>query len=109
MGEINSFIQVVPLEYFVILCSVMFCLEVLGVLIRKNAIIILGCVELMLNSVNLLLAAFSSYKGDGNGQILVFFIMVVAAAEVAVGLAIIAMLYRNTKSVDISIFNKLRG
>ncbi|MNY08803.1 NADH:ubiquinone oxidoreductase subunit K [compost metagenome] len=55
---------------------------------------ILGCVELMLNSVNLLLAAFSAYNGDGNGQLLVFFIMVVAAAEVAVGLAIIAMMYQ---------------
>ena len=73
MGEVNSFIQAVPLEYFIILSSVLFCLGVLGVLIRKNAIIILGCVELMLNSVNLLLAAFSSYKGDGNGQILVFY------------------------------------
>lgn len=91
------------------LCTFLFSLGVLGVLVRRNAIIILGCVELMLNSVNLLLAAFSSYKGDGNGQILVFFIMVVAAAEVAVGLAIISMMYRNSKSVDISIFNKLRG
>lgn len=87
----------------------MFCLGVLGVLVRKNAIIILGCVELMLNSVNLLLAAFSAYKGDGHGQILVFFIMVVAAAEVAVGLAIITMMYRNTRNVDVSIFNKLKG
>ncbi|WP_417429584.1 NADH-quinone oxidoreductase subunit NuoK [Halpernia sp.] len=109
MGETNTFIQSVPLEYFIILCTFLFCLGVLGVLVRRNAIIILGCVELMLNSVNLLLASFSSYKGDGNGQILVFFIMVVAAAEVAVGLAIIAMMYRNSKSVDISIFNKLRG
>ncbi len=109
MGEVNSFIQNVPLNYFVILCTFLFCMGVLGVLLRKNAIIILGCVELMLNSVNLLLAAFASYSGDGHGQILVFFIMVVAAAEVAVGLAIISMLYRNTKSVDISIFNKLRG
>ena len=109
MGEVNTFIQSVPLNYFVILATVLFCLGVLGVLLRKNAIIILGCVELMLNSVNLLLAAFSSYMGDGNEQILVFFIMVVAAAEVAVGLAIIAMMYRNTKSVDVSIFNKLRG
>ncbi len=107
--EINTFTQNIPIEYFVILCSFLFCLGVLGVLIRKNAIVILGCVELMLNSVNLLLAAFSTYKGDGNGQILVFFIMVVAAAEVAVGLAIIAMMYRNTKSVDVSVFNKLRG
>lgn len=109
MGEVNSFIQTVPMEYFIILSSVLFCLGVLGVLIRKNAIVILGCVELMLNSVNLLLAAFSAYSNDGNGQIMVFFIMVVAAAEVAVGLAIIAMMYRNTRSVDVSIFNKLRG
>lgn len=107
--EANTFIQQVPLDYFIVLSTVLFSLGVLGVLLRKNAIIILGCVELMLNSVNLLLAAFSSYNGDGNGQILVFFIMVVAAAEVAVGLAIIAMMYRNTKSVDVSIFNKLRG
>lgn len=105
----NTFIQQVPLEYFIILSTILFCLGVLGVLVRKNAIVILGCVELMLNSVNLLLAAFSAYKGDGHGQLLVFFIMMVAAAEVAVGLAIIAMMYRNTRSVDVSIFNKLRG
>ena len=109
MGDVNTFMQSIPLEYFIILSSVLFSLGVLGVLLRKNAIVILGCVELMLNSVNLLLAAFSAYKGNGDGQLLVFFIMVVAAAEVAVGLAIIAMLYRNTRSVDVSIFNKLRG
>lgn len=109
MGEVNTFIQSIPLDYFIILSTVLFCLGVLGVLLRKNAIVMLGCVELMLNSVNLLLAAFSAYKGNGDGQLLVFFIMVVAAAEVAVGLAIIAMLYRNTRSVDVSIFNKLRG
>lgn len=109
MGDVNTFIQNVPLEYFIVLSTVLFCMGVLGVLLRKNAIVILGCVELMLNSVNLLLAAFSAYRGNGDGQILVFFIMVVAAAEVAVGLAIIAMMYRNTKSVDVSIFNKLRG
>ena len=80
--EVNSFIQNIPLNWYIILSSFLFCLGVLGVLTRKNAIIILGCVELMLNSVNLLLAAFSAYKGDGHGQILVFFIMVVAAAEV---------------------------
>ena len=107
--EVNSFIQNIPLDWYIILSSFLFCLGVLGVLIRKNAIIILGCVELMLNSVNLLLAAFSAYKGDGHGQILVFFIMVVAAAEVSVGLAIITMMYRNTKNVDVSIFNKLKG
>ena len=109
MDNVNTFVQSVPLENFIVLSSVLFCLGVLGVLLRKNAIVILGCVELMLNSVNLLLASFSTYKGNGDGQILVFFIMVVAAAEVAVGLAIIAMIYRNTKSVDVSIFNKLKG
>lgn len=78
-------------------------------LVRRNTIIILGSIELMLNAVNLLLVAFSAYRGNGDGQILVFFIMVVAAVEVAVGLAIITMMYRNNKSVDISIFNKLKG
>lgn len=107
--EVNSIIQSVPLNYFIILSCLLFALGVVGVLTRKNAIIILGCVELMLNSVNLLMAAFSAYRGDGSGQIFVFFIMVVAAAEVAVGLAIIAMMYRNTRSVDVSIFNRMRG
>ena len=87
----------------------MFCLGVLGVLLRRNAIIILGCIELMLNAVNLLLVSFSAYRGDAEGQILVFFIMVVAAAEVAIGLAIIMMMYRNKRSVDVEIFNKLKG
>lgn len=105
----NTFIQFIPLEYFIVLSILLFCIGVLGVLLKRNAILLLGCVELMLNSVNLLLAAFSAYSGDGNGQILVFFIMVVAAAEVAVGLAIISMMYRNMRSVDISIFNKLKG
>ena len=105
----NTFIQNIPLEYFVILSSIMFCLGVLGVLLRRNAIIILGCIELMLNAVNLLLVSFSAYRGDAEGQILVFFIMVVAAAEVAIGLAIIMMMYRNKRSVDVEIFNKLKG
>ena len=109
MGEVNTFIQSVPLEYFIILSSVLFCLGVMGVLLRKNAIVILGCVELMLNSVNLLLAAFSAYKGNGDGQLLVFFIMVVAAAEVAVGLAILMMLYRNLRTTDTDALNNLKG
>ncbi|MDY3351730.1 NADH-quinone oxidoreductase subunit NuoK [Riemerella anatipestifer] len=107
--EMNSFVQNIPLDYYVVLSTFLFCLGVLGVLLRKNAIVILGCVELMLNSINLLLVAFSTYYGDAHGQMLVFFIMVVAAAEVAVGLAIITMMYRNIKSVDISILNKLKG
>jgi NADH-quinone oxidoreductase subunit K len=108
MGEVNTFIQSIPLNISLFLSTIVL-FGCFGSIAPKNAIIILGCVELMLNSVNLLLAAFSAYKGNGDGQLLVFFIMVVAAAEVAVGLAIIAMLYRNTRSVDVSIFNKLRG
>mgnify|MGYP000736792173 CR=1 FL=1 len=66
-------------------------------------------IELMLNSVNLLLTAFSSYSGDPNGQVFVFFIIAVAAAEVAVGLAIIVVMYRNTSSIDIDLLDKLRN
>lgn len=76
---------------------------------RRNAIIIFMCVELMLNAVNLLLVAFSKLHNDPSAQIFVFFIMVVAAAEVAVGLAIIVMIYRNTRSVDIDILNRLKN
>jgi NADH-quinone oxidoreductase subunit K len=66
------------------------------------------CIELMLNAVNLVLVAFSSYYQDTTGQVFVFFIMAVAAAEVAVGLAILTMMYRNTKTTDINILNKLK-
>jgi NADH-quinone oxidoreductase subunit K len=65
-------------------------------------------IELMLNAVNLLLAAFSTFRSDGDGQVFVFFIMAVAAAEVAVGLAILMMVYRNTSSTDIQILNRLK-
>jgi len=80
----------------------------MGVLFRRNAIIIFMCVELMLNAVNLLMVAFSRYFGDTGAQVFVFFVMVVAAAEVAVGLAILMMIYRNTKSTDIDTLNKLK-
>ena len=80
----------------------------MGVLLRRNAIIIFMSVELMLNAVNLLLTAFSVYSGDASGQVFVFFIMALAAAEVAVGLAIIVMIYRNTNSVDINVLNRLK-
>jgi NADH-quinone oxidoreductase subunit K len=99
----------VPLVNFVLLATMLFVIGIVGVLIRKNAIIIFMSIELMLNAVNMLLIAFSAYKSDPNGQIFVFFIMAVAAAEVAVGLAIIVMIFRNIKTIDISILNKLRG
>ncbi len=103
-----SAIQSVPLNWYVTLCAVLFGLGVLGVLFRRNAIIILMCVELMLNAVNLLLVAFSAHHSDPNGQVFVFFIMAVAAAEVAVGLAILMMIYRNSKTTDIDFLNKLK-
>ncbi|HRC91395.1 MAG TPA: NADH-quinone oxidoreductase subunit NuoK, partial [Bacteroidia bacterium] len=74
----------------------------------RNAIIIFMCIELMLNSVNLLLTAFSNQHNDASGQVFVIFIMAVAAAEVAVGLAILVMIYRNVKSTDIDVLNKLK-
>ena len=97
-----------PIEYYIFLCLTLFSIGVIGVLTRRNAIIVFMAVELMLNAVNLLLAAFSSYYADPAGQIFVFFIMVVAAAEVTVGLAIIVMLYRNIHSVDINFLNRLK-
>jgi NADH:ubiquinone oxidoreductase subunit 11 or 4L (chain K) len=109
METVIQNIQGVPLNHYILFCSLIFSIGVIGVLIRRNVIIIMMSVELMLNSVNLLLAAFSAYKGDASGQVFVFFIMALAAAEVAVGLAIIVMVYRNTRSVDINALNRLRG
>lgn len=109
METIVQQIQGVPLNHYILFCSLIFTIGVVGVLIRRNVIIIMMSVELMLNSVNLLLTAFSAYSGDPSGQVFVFFIMALAAAEVAVGLAIIVMVYRNTRSVDINALNRLRG
>ena len=102
-------IEKIPLANYVLLASILFVIGMVGVLVRRNAIIMLMSIELMLNAVNLLLVAFSSYRSDPNGQVFVFFIMAVAAAEVAVGLALIVMIYRNIRSIDISLLDKLRG
>ena len=103
----NQIVEGVPLQWYVWLSAIMFSIGVMGVLFRRNAIVIFMCIELMLNAVNLLFVAFSRYWNDGGGQVFVFFIMAVAAAEVAVGLAILMMVYRNTKSTDIDFLNKL--
>lgn len=108
MDNITSTIQIVPLNHYILLSAIIFTIGVIGVLIRRNAIIIFMSVELMLNAVNLLLTAFSAYSGDASGQVFVFFIMALAAAEVAVGLAIIVMVYRNTSSIDINVLNRLK-
>jgi NADH-quinone oxidoreductase subunit K len=101
-------VQGIPIDYYIWLSATMFAIGVLGVLYRRNAIIIFMCIELMLNAVNILLVAFSNFYNDGSGQVFVFFIMAVAAAEVAVGLAILIVMYRNTKSIDINILNRLK-
>ena len=107
------------IKWYIFLSLALFCIGIVGVLTRRNAIIIFMCIELMLNSVNLLLVAFSKMHLAGvaaqfptlasDAQIFVFFIMVVAAAEVSVGLAIIVMMYRNTHSVDINFLNRLKN
>lgn len=109
-----------PINYYIFVAITLFSIGIIGVLTRRNAIIIFMCVELMLNSVNLLLIAFSkmhhqvalanggSASAGIEGQLFVLFIMVVAAAEVAVGLAIIVMMFRNVRSVDVNFLNRLK-
>ena len=100
--------QLVPTNYYIFLSIALFTIGIMGVLIRRNAIIILMSIELMLNAVNLLLVAFSCLWNQVDAQLFVFFIMVVAAAEVSVGLSIIVMMYRKVHSVDINILNRLK-
>lgn len=105
------------IKAYIILAMALFTIGMIGVLVRRNAIIIFMCVELMLNAVNLLLVAFSkmhalnhaiSTTAASDAQIFVFFIMVVAAAEVSVGLAIIVMMYRNIHTIDVNFLNRLK-
>ena len=95
----------ITLNWYLSLSAILFTIGVLGVLLRRNAIVILMSVELMLNAVNLTLVAFSQYLGDPSGQILVFFVMAVAAAEAAIGLAIIIAIFRNKLTVDVTEIN----
>ncbi len=88
--------------------AILFAIGVAGVLIRRNAIVVLMCVELMLNAVNLTFVALAQVHGVG-GQLMVFFVMTVAAAEAAVGLAIILAIFRHTQSVDLKSINLLKG
>ena len=90
------------------LSAVLFTIGVIGVLTRRNAIIIFMCVELMLNAVNLTFVAFSSYFGDVTGQLFVFIVMTVAAAEAAVGLGIIIAIFRNRETLDVDDASVLR-
>ncbi|MDX1415278.1 MAG: NADH-quinone oxidoreductase subunit NuoK [Candidatus Promineifilaceae bacterium] len=99
----------VPIEWYVALTVIMFTIGALGVLLRRNAIVIFMSVELMLNSANLLFVAFARYLSDLQGQVLVFFVITVAAAEVAVGLALIVVIFRTKHSINIDEINVLKG
>ena len=101
--------MIVPVEHVVTLSLIIFSIGILGVLIRKNAIIIFMSIELMLNAVNLSLVGFSRYYNSVDGQVFVFLVMTLAAAEVAVGLAIIVSLFRNKQTINIDEINILRG
>ena len=92
----------IPSSYYLILSAVLFVIGVVGVLVRRNAIVIFMCIEMMLNAANLTFITFGRYLNSMNGQIFVIMVMTVAAAEVAVGLAIIISLFRNLRTSDIS-------
>jgi NADH-quinone oxidoreductase subunit K len=100
--------MMVPLNWYIVLSSVIFSIGVLGFLIRKNVIMMLISVEIMLNAVNISLVAFSHYLQDMRGQILVFFVIAVAAAEVAIGLALVIALFRNRPTVYVDELNILK-
>lgn len=99
----------VDIQNFVILSAILFMMGVVGVLIRRNAIMIFMSVELMLNSANLALVAFARQWGEVNGQLIVFFVITVAAAEVAVGLALIVAIFKTKHSIDIDELHAMEG
>ena len=100
--------QNIPLEYYLALSAIMFVIGAAGVVTRRNAIIIFMCIEMILNAVNLTLVSFSSYLGDASGQMFVFFVMAVAAAEAAVGLAIVLSLFRSSQTVYVDEVNLMK-
>ncbi|MGK4566137.1 NADH-quinone oxidoreductase subunit NuoK [Flavobacterium sp. 3HN19-14] len=105
----QNVLEQIGLQNYIFLSTILFCIGVFGVLYRRNAIIVFMSIEIMLNAVNLLFVAFSTYHQDANGQVFVFFSMAVAAAEVAVGLAIVVSVFRNIGAIDISKLKKLKG
>jgi NADH-quinone oxidoreductase subunit K len=105
----QNILQQIGIENYIYLAVLLFCIGVFGVLYRRNAIIMFMSIEIMLNAVNLLLVAFSTFHEDAQGQVFVFFSMAVAAAEVAVGLAILVSIFRNTGSIDIDNLKNLKG
>jgi NADH-quinone oxidoreductase subunit K len=102
-------LQTVPLLWYQILAAILFTIGVVGVLVRRSALIIFMSIELMLNAVNLSLIAFSRQHGDMDGHIIVFFVMAVAAAEVSVGLAILVAIFRNRETANVDDVHLLKG
>jgi NADH-quinone oxidoreductase subunit K len=102
-------VHTIPLSYYLATSAALFVMGALGVLIRRNPLIIFMSVELMLNSANLAFVAFARSFGVLTGQIFVFFVMTVSAAEVAVGLALIIIIFRNKHSIDVDLMNSLKG
>jgi NADH-quinone oxidoreductase subunit K len=98
----------VSVDYYLYLSAVLFTIGAVGVLVRRNAIIVFMCIELMLNAVNLTLVTFARLNGSLDGQVIAFFVMVVAAAEVVVGLAIIMSIYRSRRSASVDDANLLK-
>ena len=98
----------IGLDHYLVVSALLFCLGLLGVVIRRNLIVMYMGLELMLNAANLALVAFSHFNADLNGQILVFFIITVAAAEVAVGLALIVAIYRKRQTTDVTDLTTLK-
>jgi NADH-quinone oxidoreductase subunit K len=100
----------IPLSHFLIVSALLFSISVAGIFLnRKNMIILLMCIELMLLAVNLNFIAFSHYLGDMAGQVFVFFILTVAAAEAAIGLAILVTVFRNRKTINVKELDEMKG
>jgi NADH-quinone oxidoreductase subunit K len=100
----------IPLSSYLILGAILFSISIAGIFInRKNVIVLLMCIELMLLAVNINFIAFSHFLGDSAGQVFVFFILTVAAAEAAIGLAILVVVFRNRQTINVSELNTLKG
>lgn len=100
----------IPLSSYLVLAAILFAISIAGIFInRKNVIVLLMCIELMLLAVNINFIAFSHFLGDTAGQVFVFFILTVAAAEAAIGLAILVVLFRNRQTINVSELNTMKG
>lgn len=105
----TSFLTEIGLQHYLVLASILFVTGLAGVLMRRNVIVIMMCIELMLNAVNLTFIAFGKYSGRIDAQIVVFFVMTIAAAEAAVGLALATAIFKRFREVNIRFFEHLKG